>query len=190
MEQVYKRVAVWNSRRYDREYNAELSFVLIKEELQEYIDAKNEVDRLDALCDIVYVSLGMHWKANLSMETLQETELDALTTATELVQSCDNPITDLLAVLELGHFYNSGILIAYTVNLLLSTSALLARDTLKLSQQQFIEAMLVVCDSNDTKTVKKTASDVKANKEKGGYFIPPEHRLQLILDNREVLQNA
>lgn len=191
MEQIYNRIALWNSRRYDREYDAELAFNLIKEELQEYLDAETEVDRLDALCDITYVAMGMHWKANLSMQTLHETEQDALINAQHLMLDADRCGESIIALtlqeLSKASFENVGILIAYTTNSLLAICALAARDYLRLTQQQFKDAMLVVCDSNDSKSVTKTASNVKANKDKGQYFIPPEHRLQIILDSREVL---
>ena len=38
--------------------NAKLSANLIREEMQEFIDAKEEVDQLDAIIDWLYVSLG------------------------------------------------------------------------------------------------------------------------------------
>ena len=123
MDKVYKRVALWNSRRYDREYNAELARALIKEELQEYTDAKTEVDRLDALCDVTYIALGMHWKSNLSMKSLQETEEDALDTAQHINMDAANSGQCIIALVlnELPEisFENEGLIVAYTANILL-----------------------------------------------------------------------
>jgi hypothetical protein len=52
-----------------------------------------------------------------------------------------------------------------------------------LTQLQCEYAMNIVCDSNDTKPAKKTASDVKANVDKGNRFVAPEPRLQKLLDS-------
>lgn len=53
-----------------------------------------------------------------------------------------------------------------------------------LNLSQIIQAIHVVCDSNDSKACKKTESFVKANIDKGKNFIRPEPRLQEILDER------
>lgn len=55
---------------------------------------------------------------------------------------------------------------------------------LGLSDEQIRQAIHAVCDSNDSKSVTKTASHVKANIDKGKDFIRPEPRLQEILDAR------
>ena len=54
-----------------------------------------------------------------------------------------------------------------------------------LSAEQIEAAIHVVCDSNDSKPAKKTASHIKANIDKGAKFIPSEPRLQEILDARQ-----
>jgi predicted HAD superfamily Cof-like phosphohydrolase len=53
---------------------------------------------------------------------------------------------------------------------------------LGLNSEQIEAAINVVCDSNDSKTAKATASHIKANIDKGEGFIRPEPRLQEILD--------
>ena len=54
-----------------------------------------------------------------------------------------------------------------------------------LNAEQIEAAIHVVCDSNDSKSAKKTPSHIKANIDKGAEFIPPEPRLQEILDARQ-----
>jgi len=51
-----------------------------------------------------------------------------------------------------------------------------------LSELQIYKAIHAVCDANDSKTVVKTKAHVKANVDKGVDFMPPETRLQEILD--------
>jgi len=51
-----------------------------------------------------------------------------------------------------------------------------------LSPGSIHDAIHAVCDANDTKSVTKTHSAVKANVDKGPRFIPPEADLQEILD--------
>lgn len=53
---------------------------------------------------------------------------------------------------------------------------------LGLNAEQIERALMIVCDSNDSKSVAKTDPHIKANTDKGSSFIPPENRLQLILD--------
>jgi hypothetical protein len=55
---------------------------------------------------------------------------------------------------------------------------------LGLNNQQIEAAILAVCDANDTKLAAKTASNIKASIDKGVGFIPPETKLQEILNER------
>lgn len=117
---VIRRIVNWNAVRYNQEYDHELTTDLIEEEYIELIKAKdphNDVDKLDALVDLVFVSIGAIWK-------------------------------------------------------------------LGLNEQQIKKALLIVCDSNDSKSISplKTASHLKANIDKGKHFVPPEKRLQELLN--------
>ena len=51
-----------------------------------------------------------------------------------------------------------------------------------LDESQIYRAIHAVCDANDSKSVVKTNAAVKANVDKGPDFVPPEARLQEILD--------
>ena len=48
------------------------------------------------------------------------------------------------------------------------------------------EAFNIVCDSNDTKTVEKTPSFIKANMTKGKNFVPPEPKLKELMRRQNV----
>lgn len=111
------RICKWNEVKYKQEFNADLTQSLLREEVKELFEAPKEVDALDALVDIIYVSIGAIWKMGLSSE-------------------------------------------------------------------QISEAIYAVCDANDTKSIVKTPSHIKTNINKGEYFIPPEKRLQEILNER------
>jgi predicted HAD superfamily Cof-like phosphohydrolase len=115
VKRVINRITYWNSLRYKQEYDNRLTYKLLDEEVEELHQAKTDVDKLDALVDILYVAVGGMWKLGLSPEQIEA-------------------------------------------------------------------AINVVCDSNDSKTAKATASHIKANIDKGEGFIRPEPRLQEILD--------
>jgi hypothetical protein len=112
-----ERVVDWNNLRYTQEYDKELLLSLLDEEINEFFTAITEVDQLDALIDIIYISIGGMWKMGLT-------------------------------------------------------------------KNQIVTAINIVCDSNDTKSISKTASNVKANINKGVNYQPPEPQLEALLDER------
>ena len=116
MRDFIGRIIHWNHQRYNQDFDHSLTFKLLDEELAEFNDAETDVDKLDALVDIVYVAIGAMWKLGLTK---------------------------------------------WHIN----------------------EAIQVVCDANDSKTVRKTAAHLKANIYKGDFFVPPEPALQEILDD-------
>lgn len=116
-DDLVHRICEWNNARYAQEFSKDLAISLLAEELLEFIKAKEEVDKLDALVDMVYIAIGGMWKMGLSTEQVRK-------------------------------------------------------------------AIIIVCDSNDTKAVKKTASHIKANVDKGPDYVRPEARLQELLNER------
>lgn len=66
MSTVFDRVALWNGMRYEQVNSPDLTARLLYEECHEYDASTNNVDRLDALCDIIYVAIGGMWKMGLS----------------------------------------------------------------------------------------------------------------------------
>lgn len=178
---IFTRVAYWNSKRYDREYNHELGVKLLSEEIQEYFDANTVVDQLDAMCDTVYVAMGILWKINVNESTLEYNSIEAHNQATKLLATNTlEPIYLALSVLK-QHEHDSDYPVALAAQMLI-TLCMTQMSGLGLTAEEALEALTVVCDSNDSKTIAKVASDVKANVDKGAFFVAPEVRLQAILD--------
>ena len=185
MNQIFERVSKWNAARYDRVFNFELSFAFLKEEYNEYLDAVAEVDKLDVLCDIIYVSLGILWKFNLEEKELYV----AIDQGTELAQALlDVHVEPAYFIATVIVLMQSGtvptIVAANAIVVLVNTQM---EHVMGLSAHQCIQALLVVCDSNDSKSIKRIEAHIKVNSgDKGAYFIAPELRLQEILEVRDV----
>jgi len=177
MLQVFKRVAGWNAARYDQEFNLDLTVKLLTEELQEYFEADTPVDELDALCDLTYLAMGGLWKMG------EELDADKAILALKAIE----------AVMEYGVVLHPMSLLACVIAeaeanpkhamYKILGAAQLVMLSMGMNQTQCEGAMHIVCDSNDTKPAKKTASDVKANVDKGSTFVAPEPRLQKLLDS-------
>jgi len=180
MEQVFNRVAKWNAFRYDREYNHELAVKLLREEQREWMEADNLVDCVHELCDVVFVAFGVMWK--LEQEITPEAARDCFKITDEMSARFVDPATLCSATIDcLERADNVDLQLSYAL-----TTALFAQAQMLdygLTFEQIIECMLVLCDSNDSKTVKKTASDVKANnKDKGAYFKSPVPGIAAIVE--------
>jgi len=184
MNVVYDKVINWNSLRYARDYNHELSVDLLKEELQEYFDADTDVDRLDALCDVVYVALGVIWKLDVANEAIVNSESKAHNAVIRMLNNTDSFEPVEISSMVLSRFSNTKVVSSHIHNIqMLITLSFAQANYNGLTSEEFVEALLVVCDSNDSKSIKKTDSHIKANAgDKGAYFVPPEPRLQAIID--------
>ncbi len=179
----FERVAKWNSLRYAQEFNETLQTNLALEEHDETLEATTDVDRLDGHVDQVYVAMGGLWKIGLEAAEAYSF-LEAATVYSDMVTSdleynevmyciseCIGQIAStsgprqamaLANIVALN--YRAMMLLGYTVG-------------------ECFQAADIVCDSNDSKSVKKTATDVKANAgDKGAFFIDPAPRLQTIVD--------
>lgn len=181
MQTIFKRVSEWNAKRYDQEYDHKLTIALLREEYREWCEAKTDVERLDAICDVIYVAMGALWKSKLelSVEHMQY----AIMNLDRLIDvEVEHPMYLMGTYLDDAEFTDQqgNELWLYYVLAVANFQAM----EMGLAMEELIAALTVVCDSNDSKSVKKTASDVKANDgDKGVYFVPPEPRLQAILDN-------
>lgn len=180
MHKVFERVCNWNAQRYDQEYSHTLTLSLLREEYKEWCEAKTKVERLDAVCDITYVAMGALWKlgTGLSFEKIQHAYLhfEGLLDA-EVAE----PLFLMATFLDDAEYVEQEDDIWLYHILAIAGSQALA---MGLNLEQYEEAMLIVCDSNDSKSIKKTASNVKANDgDKGVYFVPPEPRLTALLNS-------
>lgn len=185
MNNIYQRVVNWNSKRYDRAYNHKLTLSLLREEYHEWLQSKTDVDHLDALCDVIYVAFGALWKLDINQETMDAAFENAFERTGMLLQ-IDEPhpaylIATILDVLK----YEDDYLIADGLAMI----AVLAQTEMYgmgLTHEQCNQALLIVCDSNDSKSIMKVAADIKANAgNKGPYFVPPEPRLEKLLAERK-----
>lgn len=183
MHNVFKRVSKWNAKRYDQEYNHKLTVSLLREEYREWCEAKTPVECLDAICDVIYVALGGLWKAKEELD-YDVVEHVFFKLGELLDVEVAHPMYLLGAYLDDAEFTaqdGDSVWLYYCMAV-----ASLQATEMGLTTEDLITALLVVCDSNDSKSVKKTASDVKANDgDKGVYFTPPEPRLQALLNSLE-----
>jgi len=185
--QVYNRVANWNSQRYDRVYDHNLTLSLLKEEFQEWSDSCTAVDALDGLCDIIYVAYGALWKLNLSDNAMQIVMHEGIISVQQYADNYSIPpgygvASTLLCYAKTEEYQLLSEIIAL---------AFCQMYYMGLNGDDAIEALNIVCDSNDSKSVKKTTADKKANDgDKGADFIAPEPRLQALLDRVQARDNA
>lgn len=187
MYTVYPRVVKWNSLRYDREFNLALTIKLLREEHLEWLQAKTPVDKLDGLCDVIYVALGAIWKAGIQEGDLMEAEMQAAHVVQNQID-CNELwpayyIGTYLDVLEHHMDYP----LANSLQLIIS-SALTEMAGMHLTHDECIRALHIVCDSNDTKTIYKLKSGDKGGS-KGEYFIPPEPHLAKLLEKAHARLN-
>ena len=182
LDKVFQRVCNWNAARYEREYNKALSVDLLTEELTEWYDADKQVDRLDALCDTIYVALGVVWKSNVNPETLESIAEQANDNLAKLINTETFMPIHLASAALLEYRSDEIDTAVYSANLIMFL-CLTQMTSMGLTPEEQEAALLVVCDSNDSKSIKKTESHIKANDgDKGPYFQPPEVRLQAILN--------
>lgn len=184
METCFQRVCTWNKLRYDREFNRELLVALLKEEFEEWVDATEDVDRLDGLMDVIYVAMGGLWKLDLTEEQMGQ--------AHEAGYNGCKALADASEDANIGYFIAPYIYGMKNQNSTEDSAgscfaiiylAIGQACSMGLTLKQVYEALNIVCDSNASKSVKKTASDVKANgNDKGEFFRPPEPRLRALLE--------
>lgn len=201
LQYLYNRVANWNSLRYDRVWNKKLTLDLLLEELNEYMDEYEKdplVHRLDALLDVCYVALGAIWKLNKSEEAISDAFTAAFSFAEELP---DYGITyygyafGALQTLRAQPDVDAADDAAWNMLACLATIFVMSfcegLSEMRLTGEEFYFGLSIVCDSNDSKSVKKTDSDKKANdNDKGMLFIAPEPRLAQLLENRSLLRSV
>ena len=62
MTDIINEICRWNEVRDNLEYNKDLEYQMLKEELLEYIVAQDIVDQADAIADIIFVAAGSLFK--------------------------------------------------------------------------------------------------------------------------------
>jgi len=192
MKTVIQRVAKWNAARYEQVMDIKLAESLLREELSEwhaaYMDAQSEVltaevEMLDALADITYVAFGIAWKADCELEEAWERNFaETINAVSSWPQQ--RPAFFIAGLID-SFVQDFEIGVADGLVQIVAVCFAEAMYTLRLTQDQFKAALLAVCDSNDTKSIHKVASDVKANAgNKGPYYVSPTAALEKILKER------
>lgn len=186
MSNIVRRCIAWNEARYDRVYDYPLAGRLLIEETMELFAAEDPVEKLDAIADIVFVSIGVLWKLGVSPEHIEDIfgvhnnylaggiELDKVNVV------CDNIQSFLFDVIseDMPAAY-PGIALTVYSSFVVALGALNGMGMLS----SFYDVVMAVCDSNDTKEVKgKTPANVKVNVVKGYGFVPPTARLEEIYE--------
>ena len=175
---IFERPAKWNALRYKQVYNHELFSDMLFEEYTEFKDAKTTADKLDGLADLFFISVGALWK-------LKANSYDYI---------CDS-IDEYALLEELGDFHTGKELTLIVTKIIENTEA----NTLKRLITYLIEiifkefiylncredqaelAILIVCDSNDTKKVGVIHESYKGDL-KGNNYISPDKRLSLLAE--------
>ena len=180
MEKIYNSVSRWNEARYEREYNAELACSLLNEELDEYNDATDMTGLLDALGDTIYVALGVIWKLNVGAKEFKL----ALIEASEVVDHLGKiaivePIAFARAFVQTIASGKEEAVCCHAI----VYSCLRQMISLGLTTEESVGVVRAICKSNDTKSVKKVSSDIKANcGDKGDMYISPKVAINLIVE--------
>lgn len=172
--------AKWNELRYERNLDMSLTFSLLKEELNEYLEAEEAIDAIDAAIDIAFVAAGAIWKSgyklcdqSLSSIVVFNEELH-LAYHDSIIGSLNNCIKFPGSYLAIGNMYQ--IIGASYVHV----CAILNSEALG---QKAFEAIVT---SNNTKTAKVIAIGEKYSSEgKGNSYIPPTEALKLIIAEAE-----
>jgi hypothetical protein len=191
MEQVFTRVANWNAARYEQEYNQELTLKLLREEYREWVEAEFLPEQVQELCDVIFVAYGAMWKLGFELSSdlaqLCFREVDQLVMCeAQYPGTLVNSTIDILEI-DNGPFDNNTMKHLFKIALY-AQAQLLAYG---LTFEQVIECMLVLCDSNDSKKIVKTASDVKANdNDKGAYYKSPVPGITAILKEANTCESV
>lgn len=174
VKELIERICKWNSLRFEQEYNHELNVKLLLEECGELSEATSVSDKVevcDALGDIFYVAVGAMWKAAIPNTNIYE--YVSSYTASDCVP-IDWQLAVIVSLLADGNQFmsNWAKVISYTLKLLTQVTE---------SEDNALAVLTAIVISNDTKEVKKTASNVKANLVKGNNYKPPTETIKQIL---------
>lgn len=177
-----KRVCDWNAARYPQEVSPALQRALLLEEIDETIVAieayddsvASLVEILDGCGDITFVAIGGLWKHGLTPERIY-TLVNHVGFASLPSIRWANRREELLTYLKARRSTYASLPYDMVFNLLVLH---VVSHAMPIGTAYAVDEVLgIVCTSNETKTVKRTASDVKANVDKGQGFVPPTEAL-------------
>jgi predicted house-cleaning noncanonical NTP pyrophosphatase (MazG superfamily) len=179
-KKIEARVVAWNSARYDREYNEELTHALLREEYQEWLTSDNNVNDIKELADIAFVCMGVVWKCGLNEQEIAEFSIVANERTGQLLDCKLLPPAYYIGALIDSLAFVQGADPAF-ICLIIWNLALQQLYTSGLSLDEIHKVLEAVCDSNDSKPVEKVASNVKANASKDERYRPAEPDIARII---------
>lgn len=191
----FERVAGWNAARYEQQFDMNLAVRLLTEEYQEWckayygmqtqVDAgaTHAIEMLDGIGDVSFVALGVAWKAGIDFETFEaallRVQADTYSAACTMPQL--HPMFLVASVID-GFQYDNEIGIADSMAMIIHLCALEAKYHFSFGTDKYFEVLRAICDSNDSKVVKRAASNVKANDgNKGDQYVAPTEALRKLL---------
>lgn len=194
---IYNHVCAWNAARYEQEFNLELAVKLLREEYAaEWLQHVTKltcmhthekelyVKLLDDLADICYVAFGICWKVGATWQDICDAQARVLHNQMAALEAWPQvrPGYFVGTLIDSFEFDNELGVIDNMVQII-NCCGCEALYTLQLTPEQFERAILAVCMSNNSKSVKRVASDVKANAgDKGPYYFAPDVALRKIID--------
>jgi len=173
-DNVIESICKWNEARYDREFHQQLTLDLLEEEYEEVKKAtidKDRVELCDGFGDVFFVAVGAMWKAGYGIKDIE----DIFDTIGEASHLPPLPVALLWLQLDFSNFT-------------LTLAAFAAFTDLEAeleSDQAALDVIRAICVSNHSKKVEKTASDVKANLDKGECYVPPTAKIEQIIEKVE-----
>lgn len=178
---IFDRPAAWNKLRYKRVYNHELFGNLLFEEYTELKKAKLTVDKLDALADLFFISVGALWKLGINPYSYINAT-GVIIESYSVLESLNDDYTrrhlkDIVnRILDTEEKEETTLkrLVVYLIEIILAEFV-----HLKCTKGQATLAITIVCDSNDTKVVGKIHESYKGDL-KGENYVSPTPFLNLL----------
>lgn len=185
-DQVIYSVINWNELRYKREFNLELTLSLLNEERNELVNAFSNIDKYDALGDILFVTLGAFWKLGIQQTNQYRMYVDTL--VEKIIGEQDEhytkdievfvPFETIINKVPNEHAALFGVIDKSILDIVRIFEGSLSPDCIW-------QILGIICHSNNTKFVDKVNFDIKANTHKGKDYKSPTKDLSIFLQNRQ-----
>lgn len=170
------RVADWNAVRYSEpKFDLLLFKAMIVEEYDEYLWATQADLKLDALGDLLFVTLGGYWKLNYAPYRVLKQPYG--TNVALIYNRNDYLHATVVGLSKYPGDFGIEFILDYLCN-----AVICEFHSLGYSEQDMNDTLTAICDSNDTKEVVQLDADEKGSM-KGAKFEPPTAAL-LAIANR------
>lgn len=169
------RVSEWNEARYHTPvFNLRLFKEMIAEEYDEYIWSYSDpVERLDALGDLLFITLGAYWKLSALPDKVLKTPYGAnISNVVEPSEYLHYTVKTIIS------YDDGGYGIPHLLDFLLN-AIICEFDLLGFVEQDVNDTLEAICDSNDTKEIVFLDEAEKGEMKHKG-FVPPTETLKKI----------